>query len=215
MATGDLTDGPPAAEVPDAGGGQPATMKPARTDRSGGAAGPGSGGNDPEQLVAEIERTREELAGTLDAIAEKVSPKRAASRTGKKLAAAVSEGAETVKEGAANAKEAVKDGAASAKEALKDGAATAKDALTDKLPEAVAAHLPGHHENAPATSGPARATSGPSASLTAATPGPYQPVPSALPPASSGDSRHLAAAAAGAAAVVLGLLVLRRRRRRQ
>ena len=36
---------------------------------------------DPDELQAEIERTREELAQTFDAIAEKVSPKRAVSRT--------------------------------------------------------------------------------------------------------------------------------------
>jgi hypothetical protein len=36
---------------------------------------------DPDELQQEIERTREELAQTFDAIADKVSPKRAVSRT--------------------------------------------------------------------------------------------------------------------------------------
>ena len=43
--------------------------------------------NDPDQLAAEIEKTRDDLAETLDAIAEKVSPKRVAKRTTKKAAA--------------------------------------------------------------------------------------------------------------------------------
>ena len=54
--------------------------------------------SDPEQMAAEIERTREELAETLDAIAEKVSPKRVAKRTTKKVADAVKETAHDAKE---------------------------------------------------------------------------------------------------------------------
>lgn len=53
------------------------------------AAGSGS---DPEAIQREIEQTRQELSETLDAIAEKVSPKRAANR-----------GAEKVKAGAKDA----------------------------------------------------------------------------------------------------------------
>ena len=40
---------------------------------------------DPDELQQEIERTREELAQTFDAIADKVSPKRAVSRTTTKV----------------------------------------------------------------------------------------------------------------------------------
>ena len=68
---------------------------------------------DPAALAAEIEKTREDLAGTLDAIADRVSPKRVARRTSKKVAA-------SVKEGAAAAKESVVEGAAAAKEAVRD-----------------------------------------------------------------------------------------------
>ena len=68
---------------------------------------------DPAVLAAEIEKTREDLAGTLDAIADKVSPKRVAKRTSKKVAA-------SVKEGAAAAKESVVEGAAAAKGAVRD-----------------------------------------------------------------------------------------------
>lgn len=68
---------------------------------------------DPEVLAAEIERTREELAETLDAIADKVSPKRVAGRTKKKVGDAVKEGTDTaaasVKTGAAHLKDAAHD----------------------------------------------------------------------------------------------------------
>lgn len=66
-----------------------------------------------EELVAEIEKTREDLASTLDEIAEKVSPKRVAKRTGKKVA-------DQVKETAASAKDVVVETAATAKEAAAD-----------------------------------------------------------------------------------------------
>ena len=69
---------------------------------------------DPEALAAEIERTREDLAETLDAIAEKVSPKRVAKRTTKKVTSAV-------KETAHDAASAVKDGAATAKDKVSGG----------------------------------------------------------------------------------------------
>jgi len=75
-----------------------------------------------EELVAEIEKTREDLASTLDEIAEKVSPKRVAKRTGKKVA-------DQVKETAASAKDAVVETAATAKEA----AAETVDAARKKV----------------------------------------------------------------------------------
>jgi hypothetical protein len=49
----------------------------------------GATSQDPDALTAEIERTREDLAETLDAIAERVSPKRVASRTKVQVAEAV------------------------------------------------------------------------------------------------------------------------------
>lgn len=82
-----------------------------------------------EQLAAEIERTREDLAHTLDAIAEKVSPKRVASRTTKKVTQAVKgtaqDAVESVKEGAS----AVKDKVSGESESGADGAAP-RPALT-------------------------------------------------------------------------------------
>jgi len=63
----------------------------------------GAGSKDPEQLAADIEKTREELAETLDAIAEKVSPKRVAKRTTKKVTDAVKDTATSAKEKVAHA----------------------------------------------------------------------------------------------------------------
>ena len=77
----------------------------------------------PEALAKDIEQTREDLAQTLDAIAEKVSPKRVAKRTTKKAA-------DSVKVTAAAAKDAVLSGAATAKEAVVSGAETAKEKVT-------------------------------------------------------------------------------------
>lgn len=70
---------------------------------------------DPEALAADIERTRTELAETLDAIADKVSPRRVATRTGKKVG-------DSVKEAAGKAEAAVKTGAQAAVESVKDAA---------------------------------------------------------------------------------------------
>ena len=79
---------------------RPRTAAEQRAERSGATS------NDPEVLAAEIEKTREELAETLDAIADKVSPKRVASRTRKKVGDAVHSGAE----GAAAGRRAARSG---------------------------------------------------------------------------------------------------------
>ena len=93
----------------------------AGTDEKGGL-GP-SPSNDPDRLAADIERTREELAETLDAIAEKVSPKRVAKRTTKRVATAV-------KDTAHDAATSVKDTAVSAKEKVTGGSAAQVEAPT-------------------------------------------------------------------------------------
>ena len=99
------------------------------------AAAPTS--TDPDALAADIERTREELAETLDAIADKVSPKRVAKRTTKKVG-------DSVKEGAGKAEEALKTGAAAAVETVKDAAETvkAKVSQSEPVPVVPAPHVP-------------------------------------------------------------------------
>jgi len=74
---------------------------------------------DPEVLAADIQRTREELAQTLDAIADRVSPKRVAKRVG-----------DSVKESAGKAEEALKTGAAAAVETVKEAAETVKEKVS-------------------------------------------------------------------------------------
>ena len=101
-----------------------------RVGSTGRAAAPGKS-DDPEVRAAEIEQTREDLAETLDAIADKVSPKRVTHRTKKKVADAaknsVHDAADTVKEKAAMAGDSLKDAAG----ALKEKATEAGDSLKD------------------------------------------------------------------------------------
>ena len=89
---------------------------------TGRSSGPSSfeDSSDPDVLVAQIEATREDLAETLDAIADKVSPKKVAARSRQKVT-------DTVKEKAATAKEVVQEKAATAKEGVQEKAATAKE----------------------------------------------------------------------------------------
>ncbi|MDT7573209.1 MAG: hypothetical protein QOE05_3383 [Actinomycetota bacterium] len=85
---------------------------------------------DPEQIAADIERTREELAETLDAIAEKVSPKRVAKRTTKKVTDAVKDTAHDAADAVSHAKDKVTGGGTAAKPATDWAPDPGKDAVT-------------------------------------------------------------------------------------
>lgn len=148
--------------------------------------------SDPAVLAAEIEQTRAELAGTLDAIAEKVSPKRVAKRTKQKVA-------DSVREGAASAKVSLVEGAAAAKEVVKDKTAKVKatpplssvpdlDPSADQVPMA---ELP-----------PVGAIAVPTLAPTA-------------PALTAGPTVNKEYVVGGVAVVVLGLLLLLLRRRRR
>lgn len=151
---------------------------------------------DPEVLARQIEDTREDLAETLDAIADRVSPKRVASRTRESLT-------ETVKEKAAQAKELVNEKTTAAKQAVEErrqssGPKASSNAssvrLDADLPPVSGVEVPGL---APRTGGgtvrPASSSAGSSSPL------------AAVPPQ----------ALAGAGAAVVGLLLLLRRRRKR
>lgn len=108
---------------------------------------------DPATLVAEIEATREDLAVTLDAIADRVSPKRVAQRSADraKVVAAhakdvLVEKAQTargvVTEKAATAKELAGEKAGAAREVASEKAATAKELASEKA--GAAKELAGH-----------------------------------------------------------------------
>lgn len=80
---------------------------------------------DTEVLVTDIEKTREELAETLDAIVDRVSPKKVAERTKVQAREGVQEAVEIVKETAATAAAVVKEKAGTATEVVKEKAGTA------------------------------------------------------------------------------------------
>ncbi len=99
----------------------------------------------PEVLVREIEATREELAVTLDAIAERVSPKRVAKRGTDQAKVAAGRAREVVTEKAGKAREALaeragtaKDSAAGTRGTLAVRASSAKDVLVEKAASAQA-----------------------------------------------------------------------------
>lgn len=161
--------------------------------RSDGSTG---GSPDPEQLVKDIERTREDLAETLDAIADKVSPKRVVDRTKTQAKADAQQAVATVKEASAHAAEVVKVKAAAAAESVKSGVASAKERVSGE-------------DAAPVSSTGALAD----ATLVQTEPAGAD-APAWTPyPAPEPTSKAPLYAGAGAAVLVL-LLVLRRRRRR-
>lgn len=191
---------------------RPRTAAEQRAERSGTTS------NDPEVLAAEIEKTREELAETLDAIADKVSPKRVASRTKKKVGDAVKDGAEgaaaTVKAGTSQLKEAVSAKAETATEAVKEKAAVAKDKVTPSGgDEGLGEALEGVGQDPGAAAALAAPT--PAVTTPAGSPGPssLRAVPPPPAPATSSPLPLGPPAAVGAlAAALVALLLLRRRR---
>lgn len=115
-------------------------------DSSGGPGAP-----DPKVLADAIEDTREELAETLDAIADKVSPKRVATRTRKKVG-------EALQAGANDAVESVQHTAAVAAEAVRSGVAQARDTVPGAGAAVTSAEQTGSVSDPP----PPHAASGPS-----------------------------------------------------
>lgn len=89
----------------------------------------------PDALAADIERTREDLAMTLGAIAEKVSPKKVVART--RLQAT-----EKVKGTTGNALAAVRASALAAKARVTSDSAAAKAKVIAALPAGVGGQLP-------------------------------------------------------------------------
>jgi hypothetical protein len=92
-----------------------------------------AGTTDTEVLARDIEQTREELAVTIDAIVDRVSPKNVLARTKQRASEQVTEATEVVKEKAATAAEMVKEKATTATEAAKAKAATVKEQVKEKV----------------------------------------------------------------------------------
>ncbi len=166
---------------------------------------------DTDELVEDIERTREELAETLDAIADKVSPKRVAGRTKKAAKDGANDAVESVKETAGEAAEAVKSGVAAVKEKVAGGADPVRSPLGPATSVEIdsATLLPGAEvpfEPAP-TPGVLADAAYVAVEPVGAEPTSYT---STLPPAA--PSRMPMLAGAGAALVVLLVLLKRRKR---
>jgi len=110
----------------------------ARSDQGGvtstkaGDSGSGSSGGspDPDTLVQEIEQTREDLAETLDAIVDRVSPKRVIDRTKEQARSEAQDALQTVKESASSAAQTVKGKAQIAAEAVKEQVASVKERVS-------------------------------------------------------------------------------------
>jgi hypothetical protein len=146
-----------------------------------------SGSDDPEVLAGEIERTREELAETLDAIADRVSPKRVKERTKQKVTG-------TVKDKTGAAKEQLHAGAASAKEKAEHAKEQAQEQV-EHAKEQAQEHAPGDRSGSPPAVGGVGGV-------------PTYGAPPVVP-------REVVAGAAAALAVVLLLLGRRKRKHDQ
>lgn len=143
----------------------------------------------PEVLVAEIERTREDLARTLDLIADRVSPKRVADRTRTQVLEAL-----------AVAKGRVAEQAGVAREKATAAVAEAKDRA--------AVVSAGARNTVSGGSGQHAAVEGGSVAVPASSDLPF----GTAPPAPSGPKPEVLA---GGALGLLVLLLLRRRRTRR
>lgn len=185
------------------------SWSPKRPRSASKKAGAGKGASpDPQVLAQEIEQTREELAETLDAIADRVSPKKVASRTKK-----------AAKDGAVDAVEAVRATASSAADTVKGGVAAVKEKVSGdadplRRPLGSASPLPDDTVSLTAAQVPVQPAPTPGAladdSSTITEPaGGQTPYLSTLPPASPSRLPVFA----GAGALLLLLLVLKRRRR--
>ena len=232
MATNDSTG--PGDEAVE-GSWSPRRSKPSSAKASSGK----TPAKDPEVLAGEIEKTREELAETLDAIADKVSPKKVADRTKRKVKDGASDAVAAVKETASGAQAKAAEVAGTAKEKAATAAETAKDKATeakdrvagsggseaDRTPVAPATSnelglasplstdtvsLPG--AEVPLEPAPTPGALADAAVVSTEPPGAesWTPTPRSAPPSSNAP----VLAGAGAALVVL-LLVLRRRKRRR
>lgn len=161
---------------------------------------------DPDVLASQIERTREDLAETLDAIADKVSPKRVAHRTTESAKESVADKTALVKEKAAEATETVKEKAVEATGTVREVAATLKEKVASRSDPSDGSVRLGA---ATTTGALADAYDGGQVGV--------EPVGSEVPPYASGlsllSTSSRTPVLAGAAAAVLVVLFLLRRRR--
>lgn len=124
----DTAAGSPAtrsASAPAHASGSDSSGSNSSASHSSAGAGASDTPQDPDSLVRDIERTRTDLAETLDAIADRVSPKNVARRSSDQAVA-------VLKEKAAVAKVVLAEKAAQAKEVFTEKSGTAKTTLTER-----------------------------------------------------------------------------------
>lgn len=166
-----------------------------------------AGSPDPAQLAKEIERTREDLAETFDAIADKVSPKRVAHRTTESVKATVKEKAAVAKEVLGEKAGQAKEAAGHAREAVQEKAASARTAVQQRTGGSGEPALPVAAEPEPGVDPLLPSTAGVEVPVLAP-----KPVPSSGPGAyRSGPAVPKEALIGGAVALLVALLVWRRR----
>ena len=189
------------------------SWSPKRPRSSSSKSGAAKGGSpDPEVLAQEIEQTREELAETLDAIADKVSPKKVVGRTKKAAKDGVADAVEAVKGTAASAADSAKGGVAAVKEKVSGDSAPAAPATSVAVGSA--SPLSDDTVSIPAAEVPVEPAPTPGALADAAftvtePAGGETPYVSTLPPPA--PSRVPVVAGAGALLVLLYVLTRRRR----
>jgi hypothetical protein len=108
-------------------------------------------GEDPEQLEREIEATRAKLGADIDALEEKVNPKKVAHRQVESAKGKAADLKDKVVEAAGAAKDKVTEAAGTAKEKAADAAGTAKEKAADAAGTAKDKVTP---DSGPADSGP-------------------------------------------------------------
>ena len=191
----------------------PKRPRTAAQERADATAADDAAKNTPEALAADIEATREELAETLDAIADKVSPKRVAKRTTKKVGDAVKEGAaeagHTVQAATASATETVKEQIAAVREKVGHPGDDSSDPDASPLDTPTSVSI---EAATPLTADDGATSPLPSGTLSVDPVAGARPVPPYVPPPASKTPLY---AGGAAAALVALLLVLRRRRRRR
>jgi hypothetical protein len=189
------------------------SWSPKRSSKAGKAGKAGKdAAPDPDALVDEIEKTREELAETLDAIADKVSPKRVAGRTKKAAKDGAAEAVESVKQTASGAADKAKEAASHAAEAAKEGVAAVQSKVAgDSDPAGSPLTAPLAGAAVPVQPAPTPGALADASFVAVEPAGSETPsYGSSLPPAS--PSRTPMLVGAGAALLVL-LVVLKRRKR--
>ena len=118
-----------------------------------GTPSPEDQATDPDAIRREIDRTRAELAGDVDRLADRTSPKRVVRRNVDRLGSRFSNMKESVMGAPRSAGSSVQDAAGSAASSVKDAAGSATDSVKDAAGTAAGAVRDAPHKVARQTRG--------------------------------------------------------------